>query len=70
MVKIEGDDMDRFDGNAARQLTLVDDANAPILKRDGKRPQPRLRLLQKDIYAELTRRRHRAQIAARHLLDK
>jgi len=27
-----------------------------------------LRLLQKDIYAELTRRRRRAQIAARRLL--
>jgi hypothetical protein len=35
------------------------------------RPTPRrsLRLLQKDIYSELSRRRRRAQIAARHLID-
>jgi hypothetical protein len=57
---------DRFDGTAARQLSLVDEGNTPIVKREGiKREVPRLRLLQKDIYAELTRRRHRAQIAAR-----
>ena len=29
----------------------------------------RIRLLQKDMYAQLARRRHRAQIAARHLLN-
>ena len=60
---------DRFDGTAARQLSLVDvtdEGNTPIVKRESvKRDVPRLRLLQKDIYAELTRRRHRAQIAAR-----
>lgn len=58
--------MDRFDGTAARQLVLVDDGNAPLVRREGfRRPAPTLRLLQKDIYAELTRRRRRAQIAAR-----
>jgi hypothetical protein len=62
--------MNRFDGNAARQLSLVDEANTPIAKRDSKRPEHRLRLIQKDIYAELTRRRHRAQIAARHLIER
>ena len=57
---------DRFDGTAARQLSLVDEGNRPIVKRDAvKAEAPRLRLLQKDIYAELTRRRRRAQIAAR-----
>jgi hypothetical protein len=61
--------MDRFDGTAARQLELVDDENAPIaVKDDRRRPVRTLRLLQKDIYAELARRRRRAQIAARHLL--
>jgi len=29
----------------------------------------RIRLMQKDLYAELTRRRRRAQIAARHIVD-
>jgi hypothetical protein len=63
--------MNRFDGTAARQLSLVDEANTPLLKREaGKRQEPRLRLLQKDIYAELTRRRHRAQIAARHMIER
>lgn len=63
--------MDRFDGTAARQLVLLDEGNAPLRGRasHGRRP-PTLRLLQKDIYAELTRRRRRAQIKARHLLDK
>jgi hypothetical protein len=62
--------MDRFDGTAARQLVLVDDGNSPMVRRDVKeRPRPSLRLLQKDIYAELARRRRRAQIKARHLLE-
>jgi hypothetical protein len=60
--------MNRFDGTAARQLVLLDDEDAPLEWREAPRPEPRtrnLRLLQKDIYAELTRRRRRAQIAAR-----
>jgi hypothetical protein len=61
--------MDRFDGTAARQLELVDEQKAPLVPREARRrPAPTLRLLQKDIYAELTRRRRRAQIAARALL--
>ena len=62
--------MERFDGTLARQLDLVDEGNAPLLARPDARPQPGLRLLQKDIYAELTRRRRRAQIAARRYADK
>jgi hypothetical protein len=66
--------MDRFDGTAARQLPLLpgvendlfDDAYTVPNRRA---PQRSLRLLQKDIYSELSRRRRRAQIAARHLLD-
>jgi hypothetical protein len=59
----------RFDGTAARQLVLEDDHHAPILTRERPEARPSLRLLQKDVYAELTRRRRRAQMAARHLLD-
>jgi hypothetical protein len=64
--------MDRFDGTAARQLMLMDEGDAPLLAPRGgrRRPAPTLRLLQKDVYAELNRRRRRAQIAARHELDK
>jgi hypothetical protein len=63
--------MNRFDGTAARQLVLVDEENAPLEWREApKRATPSLRLLQKDIYAELTRRRRRAQIAARHLIEQ
>ena len=64
--------MNRFDGTAARQLVLVDDeGHAPLEWREAPKRKPQsLRLLQKDIYAELTRRRRRAQIVARHLLEK
>jgi hypothetical protein len=63
--------MNRFDGTAARQLALVDDQDARGPKPVKERPEPRRpRLLQKDIYAQLARRRRRAQIAARHLLEK
>ena len=62
--------MNRFDGTAARQLDMFDEETAPPAPRqpDAVR-RPELRLLKKDVYAELTRRRRRAQIAARHLLD-
>ena len=63
--------MDRFDGTAARQLVLVDDGNTPIVRKDLREPRrTSLRLLQKDIYNELARRRRRAQIRARHLIDE
>ena len=63
--------MDRIAGTAARQLVLGDEQNAPLLWQEGRRrPVARFRLLQKDVYAELTRRRRRAQIAARRLLDQ
>ena len=63
--------MNRFDGTAARQLVLVDDeGHEPLEWREAATRKPTsLRLLQKDIYAQLTRRRRRAQIAARHLLE-
>jgi len=62
--------MDRFEGTAARQLELIDDERQPIARREGERLRPSLRLLQKDIYAELARRRRRAQIQARHLIER
>jgi hypothetical protein len=67
--------MNRFDGTAARQLDLLDEQpSAP--RREAATPEAasrpaaaRIRLLQKDVYAELARRRRRAQIRARHLID-
>ena len=63
--------MARIEGTAARQLDLLDDVEAP--EAQPRRPQtvrPTLRLLRKDVYAELARRRRRAQITARHELGK
>lgn len=63
--------MDRFDGTAARQLLLVDEGETPLVWRAAKeQKRPALRVLRKDIYAELARRRRRAQIAARHMIDE
>ncbi len=64
--------MNRFDGTAARQLDLLEDRTiAPSVRaRPAHPPRPAMRLLRKDIYAELARRRRRAQIAARHELEK
>lgn len=63
--------MNRFDGTAARQLELLDTREASD-RHPGRpaRRRPDLRLLRKDVYAELARRRRRAQIHARHLLDE
>jgi hypothetical protein len=60
--------MDRFDGTLARQLDLTDDRDRPLLDRGRPQAQDRLRLLQKDVYTELARRRRSAQIKARHLI--
>jgi hypothetical protein len=62
--------MRRIAGTAARQLELVDEERTPLVGR-ARATQPRstLRLLRKDVYAELARRRRRAQIAARHLAE-
>jgi hypothetical protein len=64
--------MDHIDGTAARQLSFLDEGQGQGSARRSAPAQPRtsLRLLRKDVYAELARRRRRAQIAARHLLDK
>ncbi len=75
--------MQRFHGTAARQLILIDDSRSrrpgahyadyrlgfqPRSGQVGVAP-PRIRLMQKDMYAELTRRRRRAQIAARRWVE-
>lgn len=54
-----------FDGTAARQLVLVDDAASPFVVRRERKPAPRLRPVARDVYRELDLRRRRAQIAAR-----
>ena len=59
--------MQRFHGTAARQLVLIEDSDSRGLP--AVRP-PRIRLMQKDMYAELTRRRRRAQIAARRWVNE
>lgn len=69
--------MTRVDGTSARQLDLDLGAEGERglvgpAARLG-RPEPArasLRLLQRDVYAELARRRRRAQIAARHALER
>lgn len=62
--------MNRFDGTAARQLELLDDELQPIAERSRAPRRPDLRLLRRDVYAELARRRRRAQITARHTLEE
>ena len=59
-----------FDGTAARQLVLVDDAETPlVVRRERPQPRPRLQPLVKDLYRQLDLRRRRAQIAARKYVD-
>lgn len=66
--------MQRFHGTAARQLVLIDPVQGsrfevqPSTRLSASlRPggPSRIRLMQKDMYSELARRRRRAQIAAR-----
>lgn len=72
--------MMRFDGTLARQLDLIDfEPNLVDFENDQPRTTPpapairparrSLRLLKEDVYAEIVRRRRRAQIAARHQLE-
>ena len=68
--------MDRsmFDGTAARQLVLVDDAETPLVLRTNtivtrRERRPRLQPVVKDLYRQLELRRRRAQIAARKYVD-
>jgi hypothetical protein len=61
---------DRFDGTAARQLDLIDDAEPLMTRPPARRPEASMRVLRRDVYAELAKRRRRAQIAARHELEK
>jgi hypothetical protein len=65
--------MNRFDGTAARQLDLIAliEPVAPTpVRKSPERVRPNFRLLKQDVYAELLRRRRRAQIAARHALER
>ena len=63
--------MNRFDGTSARQLDLLEEVDVFTVRREpSDRLRPAMRVLRKDVYAELARRRRRAQIAARHELDK
>ena len=63
--------MNRFDGTSARQLDLLDDMEPAVAHRPvPDRMRPPMQVLRKDVYAELARRRRKAQIAARHELDK
>ena len=63
--------MNHFDGTSARQLDLLDDMKVHVVRQQPtERPRPAMRVLRKDVYAELARRRRRAQIAARHELER
>jgi hypothetical protein len=66
--------MNRIDGTSARQLDLdlvAEPRVAPAAPRRFSEPaRPTLKLLRRDVYAELARRRRRAQIAARHALER
>jgi len=67
--------MNRIDGTSARQLDLdlLDPQPAPPARDRRPNAEPArgaLKLLRRDVYAELARRRRRAQIAARHELER
>lgn len=61
--------MQRFHGTAARQLVLIGDRPETAAMFAPRTTQPRIRLMKKDLYAELARRRRQAQIAARHMVE-
>jgi len=67
--------MNRIDGTSAHQLDLLDletgQPDGPVFRRaEPEAGRQGLRLLRRDVYAELARRRRRAQMAARHELDR
>jgi hypothetical protein len=63
--------MNHFDGTSARQLDLLDGMEVQVVRpQPSDRLRPAMRVLRKDVYAELARRRRRAQIAARHEVEK
>lgn len=65
--------MTPFDGTAARQLHLLDDEAELEVTTGPARHEPvrrNLKLLKEDVYAQILRRRRRAQIAARHSIDR
>ena len=63
--------MNHFDGTSARQLDLLDDMEVQVVRpQPSDRLRPAMRVLRKDVYAELARRRRRAQIAARHEVER
>jgi len=48
---------DRFDGTAARQLDLIHDAEPLVPRaRTTRRPEASMRVLRRDVYAELAKR--------------
>ena len=50
--------MNHFDGTSARQLDLLDDMEVQVIRpQPSNRVRPAMRVLRKDIYAELARRR-------------
>ncbi len=59
----------RFEGTGALQLELID-VERELLPDGQRQVSPtRLRLIRQDVYVELTRRRRRAQIAARRIIE-
>ena len=63
--------MNHFDGTSARQLDLLDDMEGRAVRPQAPdRLRPAMRVLRKDVYAELARRRRQAQIAARHEIER
>ncbi len=70
--------MTHFDGTAARQLDLIDYRPPAKVRKvvrtttvaEPARRRPDLRLLKQDVFAEIERRRRRAQIAARHAVEQ